>query len=103
MADNLTAKANTGSGTDVIATDEIGGVHFPRTKIVWGDNGVAVDASATDPLPVTISGSFAVTQESTPPAFSLTSVTQGDWATTKETVSDWTNTPETTPDEFTLS
>lgn len=65
MADNLTAKANTGSGTDILATDEIGGVHFPRAKIVWGVNGVAVDASATDPLPVTISGSFTTELGST--------------------------------------
>ena len=33
MADNVTALANTGSGTDVFATDDIGGVNYPRTKI----------------------------------------------------------------------
>lgn len=53
MADNLTAKANTGSGTEVIATDEIGGVHFPRTKIVIGADGVnGGDVSAANPMPV---------------------------------------------------
>jgi len=53
MADNLTALANTGTGTDVLATDEIGGVHYPRSKMVWGADGVATDVSAADPMPVT--------------------------------------------------
>jgi hypothetical protein len=57
MADNLTALANTGTGTDVLATDEIGGVHYPRSKVVFGADGVATDVSAADPLPVTLSGS----------------------------------------------
>lgn len=53
MADNLTALANTGSGTDVLATDEIGGVHFPRTKLVIGADGVnGGDVSAANPMPV---------------------------------------------------
>jgi hypothetical protein len=53
MADNITALANTGNGTDVLATDEIAGVHFPRSKVVFGVDGVATDVSASDPLPVT--------------------------------------------------
>jgi hypothetical protein len=53
MADNLTALANTGSGTDVLATDEIAGVHFPRSKITLGADGVNDgDVSAANPLPV---------------------------------------------------
>ena len=52
MADNLVALANTGTGTDVLATDEISGVHYPRTKIGFGEDGTYVDVSATDPLPV---------------------------------------------------
>lgn len=53
MADNLTALANTGSGTDVLATDEIAGVHYPRTKIVIGADGVNDgDVSSGNPLPV---------------------------------------------------
>jgi hypothetical protein len=52
MADNITALANTGSGTDVLATDEIGGVHYPRSKVVFGADGVATDVSAAAPLPV---------------------------------------------------
>jgi hypothetical protein len=54
MADNLTALANTGTGTDVLATDEIAGVHYPRSKIGWGVDGVFVDASASNPLPVAL-------------------------------------------------
>jgi hypothetical protein len=52
MADNLTALGNTGTGTDILATDEIGGVHYPRSKIGFGVDGSYVDASATNPLPV---------------------------------------------------
>ena len=48
MADNITAP---GTG-QVLATDEIGGVNFPRSKVSWGVDGAAVDASKTDPLPV---------------------------------------------------
>jgi hypothetical protein len=53
MADNLTALANTGTGTDVLATDEIAGVHYPRTKITIGADGVNDgDVSSANPLPV---------------------------------------------------
>ncbi len=49
MSDNTTITA--GSGTTV-ATDLIGGVHFQRTKMVIGADGVAVDVSDANPLPV---------------------------------------------------
>jgi hypothetical protein len=48
MADNINAPA-TGLA---FATDEIAAVHYPRTKIGWGVDGVYVDVSATDPLPI---------------------------------------------------
>jgi hypothetical protein len=56
MADNVTALANTGTGTDVFATDDIGGVNYPRTKVGFGVDGSYVDASATNPLPVAAYG-----------------------------------------------
>ena len=34
MADNLTARANTGGGTDVLATKEVAGVHIPKGLLV---------------------------------------------------------------------
>jgi hypothetical protein len=52
MADNVTALANTGTGTDVFATDDIGGVNYPRTKVGFGVDGSYEDASETNPLPV---------------------------------------------------
>lgn len=53
MADNITALANTGTGTDVLATDKIAGVHYPRTKIIIGADGVnGGDVSSANPLPV---------------------------------------------------
>lgn len=55
MADNITALANTGTGTDILATDEIGGVHYPRSKVGFGSDGSYIDVSAANPFPVQIS------------------------------------------------
>lgn len=55
MADNKQAGAAVGSGP-TFATDEIGGVDYPRAKIVWGVDGTATDASASNPLPVVQTG-----------------------------------------------
>jgi hypothetical protein len=52
VADNAII-ANPGAGGVTFASDQIGGIEYPRSKIVWGVDGVATDASATDPLPVT--------------------------------------------------
>lgn len=49
MADNTTL--NTGSGGDVIATDDIGGVKYQRVKPAFGADGSATDVSAAAPLP----------------------------------------------------
>lgn len=48
MADNITAP---GAGS-VLATDDIGGVQYPRSKVVHGADGTATDASEAAPLPV---------------------------------------------------
>lgn len=48
MADNITAP---GAGA-VLATDDIGGVQYPRSKVVHGADGSATDASEAAPLPV---------------------------------------------------
>lgn len=51
MADNT--QINSGSGGDTIATDDIGGVKYPRSKIVLGADGSNDgDVSATNPMPV---------------------------------------------------
>lgn len=47
MADNTTSGAG-----PTIATDDIGGVHYQRAKMVWGADGTATDVSAAAPLPV---------------------------------------------------
>ena len=58
MADNVVADA--GSGGATFAADDIGGVHFPRTKLTIGADGVNDgDVSAANPMPVT--GTVAVT------------------------------------------
>lgn len=52
MADNITT--NPGTGGDTLAADDIGGVKFPRTKLVIGADGVNDgDVSASNPLPIT--------------------------------------------------
>ena len=50
MPDNFTA--NPGSGGVLFASDEVVTVHYPRMKISWGGDGVAVDVSAANPFPV---------------------------------------------------
>jgi hypothetical protein len=50
VADNTTL--NTGSGGDVIATDDISGVKHQRVKIEHGADGSATDVSQASPLPV---------------------------------------------------
>ena len=55
MADNVTITGTT------IAADDISGVQYQRTKIVWGSDGTATDVSASNPLPVT--GSLTVDSE----------------------------------------
>ncbi|KKK49847.1 hypothetical protein LCGC14_3130920, partial [marine sediment metagenome] len=52
MADNT--QLNPGAAGDVIASDDIGGIKFPRGKITIGNDNVNDgDVSATNPLPVT--------------------------------------------------
>lgn len=53
MADNLVT--NAGSGGATIATDDIGGTHFPRYKMIHGADGANDgDVSNANPLPVKI-------------------------------------------------
>lgn len=52
MADNTTL--NAGSGGDVIATDDIGGVKHQRVKVEFGADGAAADVSAASPMPVQV-------------------------------------------------
>ena len=57
MADNVTA--NPGSGGATFATDDIGGIQYPRTKLGFGSDGNYQDVSSENPLP--ISGTVAAT------------------------------------------
>lgn len=52
MADNVTA--NAGAGGETFAADDIGGVKFPRTKLIIGADGTNDgDVASGNPLPVT--------------------------------------------------
>ena len=50
MPDNVGYTPGTGA---TVAADDIGGVLYQRVKIEIGDDGVAQDVSATNPMPVT--------------------------------------------------
>lgn len=52
MADNLTTQE--GVGGPQVATNEIGGVHYARSKTGWGAPGVYNDVDLANPLPVVI-------------------------------------------------
>ena len=54
MADNTVL--NIGTGGDVIASDDIAGVKYQRVKLAVGGDGVAADATPTNPLPTSESG-----------------------------------------------
>lgn len=71
MADNTTI--NAGTGGDVIASDDIGGVKHQRVKVEFGADGSATDVSAANPLPVAPSNSS--TSSVTNVAASASSVT----------------------------
>lgn len=61
MADNVIASAAVGVGA-TFATDEVGGAHYPYSKIAFGPDGTATIVSASNGLPVSvINTSVAVT------------------------------------------
>lgn len=57
MSDNTTL--NSGSGGDIIATDDIGGVKYQRVKVTHGADGSATDVSTASPMPVTLANTGA--------------------------------------------
>jgi hypothetical protein len=73
MTDNVSVTPGNGA---TIATDNIGGYHFQRVKVTFGDDGSGTDVSAVNPLPVTgvvasitapvtVTGTVAATQSGT--------------------------------------
>lgn len=58
MADNVTS--NAGSGGPTWATNDIGGIQYPRMKISHGAPGSATDTSTAAPLPVVQTGTPAL-------------------------------------------
>jgi len=58
MADNVGYTPGSGA---TVAADEIEGVLHQRVKLGIGDDGVAVDVSATNPMPITAVTPLAVT------------------------------------------
>ena len=58
MADNVGYTPGTGA---TVAADEIAGVLHQRIKLGIGDDGVAVDVSAANPLPITSATPLSVT------------------------------------------
>lgn len=58
MADNF--PTNPGSGGLTFASDDIGGVQYPRSKVGFGVDGAYVDVSSTDPLPVSVASGLVI-------------------------------------------
>ena len=60
MADNVIADPGADGAT--FATDDIAGVHYPRTKITWGPDGTAndTDNASGKRLPVNIAETIAI-------------------------------------------
>jgi hypothetical protein len=58
VADNI--QLNAGSGGSVVATDDIGGVHYPLSKLAFGALDSVTLVSAANPLPVTVLGTLTV-------------------------------------------
>ena len=57
MADNTTL--NTGTGGDVIASDDIGGVKYQRVKLIHGADGInSGDVSNVNPFPTTVTSAL---------------------------------------------
>jgi hypothetical protein len=78
MPDNVIA--NPGSGGATFATDDIGGVQFPRTKLALGGDGVYEgDVGSTLPLPVSLASvpSHPVTNAGT---FAVQAGQAGTWS-----------------------
>jgi len=77
MADNIQVTQGTGT---TMATDDIGSVQYPRVKVSWGVDGSAVDASATNPLPVDTLAALGVSRlvamGATSPNLALTTTTR---------------------------
>lgn len=66
MADNVAVTPGTGA---TFATDDIGGIQYPRVKVTQGADGASVDVSSAAPLQVTLANgtvpSHAVTNAGT--------------------------------------
>jgi hypothetical protein len=59
LADNVVT--NPGAGGATFASDDIAGIQYPRVKVTFGDDGAAVDASATNPLPIVLTSAQIAT------------------------------------------
>ena len=95
MADNTIL--NTGTGGDTIATDDIAGVKYPRSKIVIGADGTNDgDVSSSNPLPVSLASvpSHNVTNAGT---FAVQASQTGTWAVTDGSGSLTVDAPVGTP------
>lgn len=81
------------SGGEIVAVDVISLVSFQRVKISWGLEGVAVDASETDPFPTNLHevGGTAVTLGQKTMAASIPVVLASDQSVTLEVNLDETN------------
>ena len=60
MADNINVTPSVESGAVAVATDEVGGTHYPMYKLAYGVDGTAALITDAKPFPVVLRGSDGV-------------------------------------------
>lgn len=60
MADNIAAKSDASATVGTLASDEIGGIHYIKNKLVFGADDTATDVTGSVGFPVAVVGSVTV-------------------------------------------
>ncbi len=56
----MSIELNEGSGGKLLASDDVGAVSYQKSKIVYGSDGLAIDVTEANPLPVSLKSNGTV-------------------------------------------